>query len=420
VQDVRCALSIAADPPLDLTYADVPPFAWVPAAPDPDGPGCPEALRSRILIDVVHDGAYIPPSFVAGLDRKRIGAAFVRERDWGASAIAHDLAAALHVDGFARVDIARVLLDFNRFPGITTPFADHMNRFAINQPFASRLTHQDKRRILADYYDPTSHAYEAALDGKLIKVAIHTYDEHNRTQTRRPAVSILTRSHGHSRDHAIPVGLFDPLFPSELVELTCDPILRSRVALTLEEAAVHVADNYPYSLPEGSVEVRSQVWYFFSHVRRHYDAEHPRTPEEEADPTSPRNLVWSMLLDTNLRSAESDLLRSYLHMFRRPPERWRDRFEAARTEYEHVASFIDANRERLVEQYKDGLDRPSSIVIEVRKDLVYDFAEGRPIGPRRDDIRRLGRLLAKAVHTYLVTDRALKEEGLANRDPRFS
>lgn len=414
-------MAIAHEPPHELTYEDVEPYAWVQVAPDPEGPGCPDALRDRVLVDAVHDGAHLPPAFVpSGLDPARIREAFVEERDWGASAVAASLASALHLDGYARVNVARVLLDFNRFPGITPPFADHMNRFAINQPFAARLGYEDKRRLLTDYYDPTSHAYEAALDGKLVKIAIHTYDEHNFTRTRRPAVSILSRSHGHSRDHAIPAGLFDPLFPSELAEITCDRILRSRIALTLEEAAVHVADNYPYSLPEGSVEVRSQVWYFFRHIQRHYDAEHPSSSEERADPTSARNLVWSMLLDTNLRSAESDLLRSYLHMFRRPPERWRDRFEAARAEYERVARFVEVNRERLVEQYKSGLDRPSSIVIEIRKDLVFDFEDGRPVGPRRDDIQTLARLLARAVHRYLVTDRPEKAAGLERRDPRFS
>ncbi len=404
-----------------MIFEDVEPYAWVPVSPDADGPGCPDALRGRVLIDVVHDGAHLPPSFVPPqLDRSRIETAFVEERDWGAAAFASALASALHLDGYATVQVARVLLDFNRFPGITPPFADHMNRFAINQPFAACLGYEEKRRLLADYYDPTSRAYEAALDGKLVKIAIHTYDEHNPTKTRRPAVSILSRSHGHSRDHAIPVGLFDPLFPSELAEITCDRILRSRIALTLDEAAVHVADNYPYSLPEGSVEVRSQVWYFFRHVRRHYDAAHPRTDAEANDPASPRNLVWDMLLDTNLRSAESDLLRSYLHMFRRPPDRWRDTFVAARDEYERVARFIATNREALVEQYKSGLDRPSSIVIEIRKDLVYDFVDGRPVGPRYDDITKLARLLARAIHKYGATDRPEKAAGLERRDPRFS
>ena len=43
-------------------------------------------------------------------------------------------------------------------------------------------------------------------------------------------------------------------------------------------------------------------------------------------------------------------------------------------EYERISAFIDANRTGLVDRYRNAVDRPSSLLIEVRKDLVWDFA----------------------------------------------
>ena len=211
--------------------------------------------------------------------------------------------------------------------------------------------------------------------------------------------------------------LFDPACPHEIAEVTADRILRSRIALTLEEKAISTADNYPYSLPEGSVEVRSQVWHFFRHVQQRFHAS--SKPSEPLEAEAPQR-VWRMLLDTNLRSAESDALRSYLHMFRRAPEGQRSLFENARTYYEQIVQYIETNRAELVASYRTSIDRPSSLLIEVRKDLIWTYDKGQPVGPRPDNAQLIARSIAQAVTQYLTQDRDARAHAAANRDSRFT
>lgn len=395
------------------------PLEHILVDPDPDGSPCPEVLRDRVMVDAIHDGNHVPAHFMIDADQVPIDRAgleerFRRERDWGAELVARCLASALHVPGYWRVNTARVLLDFGRFPGITPKSADHMNRFAINYPFSERLSHAQKTDLLENQYDRISEGMDRAIRDKQLKVAIHTYDERSPSASRRPAVSILTRSHGHAQGFGIPVQLYDPAFPHELAEFTADRLLRARIGLTLEEAAVRVAHNYPYSLPEGSVEVRAQVWFFFDWVRRHYEAIHPTAAG------SPREMVWDMLMDTNLRSAQSETLRSYLHMYRKPPGGVRQRFRDARDEYARIVRFIDANRDALVDRYLNSSIRPSSILLEVRKDLIWNFdRQGMPLGPREEDARFLARHIAAAIRDYLCTDRPAKEGAMRETDPRY-
>ena len=61
----------------------------------------------------------------------------------------------------------------------------------------------------------------------------------------------------------MPFGVFDPLDPDVLGESTCSRTLRDRISLNLKRAGFRVGHNHPYLLPEGCVEVRTQVWYFF-------------------------------------------------------------------------------------------------------------------------------------------------------------
>lgn len=397
----------------------------VAVEPDPDGSPCPERDRAHVLVDVIHDGNHLPEEFLhdeqgrALLSDELLPRRFVEERDWGAELVAACLASALHLGDYFRVNVARALLDFGRFPGITPPAADHMHRHAINTPFSQVLSHAQKARLLEVCYDGLSTAFDAVISDKRLKIAIHTYDEHNPTASRRPAVSLLTRSYGHQHGHPSPLQVFDPLFPAELAEFTADPILRSRIALALEEAAIHTADNYPYSLPDGSVEVRAQVWYFFQHLRRHYESFYPVTRYGTPEGPTPRDRVWDMLLDTNLRSARSDSLRGYLHLFRRPPTGQEAHFLRARGEYERVCAHLAEHRDEIVTRYRNALDRPNSILVEVRKDLVWHFEGGRPIGPRLEDARLIGRTLATAIQTYLTRDRAARQRALVERDPRF-
>ena len=126
-------------------------------------------------------------------------------------------------------------------------------------------------------------------------------------------------------------------------------------------------------------------------------------------------MVWEMLLDTNLRSAQSQALRSYIHMFRTPPVKDKALFKAAREEYELIRAFIKKEYEFLVDEYRESSRRPSTLLIEVRKDLVWHFENGTPIEPRTENARLIARKVALAVSQYLREDRPSKDRSSINR-----
>ncbi len=363
-----------------------------------------DELKPLVVIDVIHDGHWIPAEFLRDHEGREISldevrADYIRERDWGASAVAGELARNLGLPDFTRVNVARVLMDFGRFPGSTPRHADHLHRFAINYPFSQLLSYRQKKRVLEDYYDGISELLEAKLAGRLVKVAIHTYDQFNESGTERPAMSILTRSLGYQNESELPAGLFDPLYPDVLAEFTSDRVLRDRISLTLEKSKIPVAHNYPYLLPEGSLEVRYQVWAFFRALKDAFEVERPETREEPC-----YQMIWEMLFDTNLRSSSSEALRSYLHMYRRPPVGQEVMFAQAEAAYEEVEAFCEGN-EQFVQQYRFSRHRTSSIAIEVRKDIVCELGEdGHPTRLRSDNIQHIGNALAEAISTYFKHD----------------
>jgi hypothetical protein len=392
------------------------PYEFVATEPHAGDPHVPFEYEGRILIDTVHDGGAIPKKYrfkdgVPLVDPEELNRSFVRERDWGANEVAHHLASSLGIPGYYRVRLARVLMDFNRFPGTTPPGSDDpMARLAINSPFAMALDHPQKIELLENNYDGISRCMEPVLEGKLIKIGVHTYDEHNKSLTRRPDVSLITRSLTYQRESRMPFGVFDPLYPDVLGESTCSRTLRDRVSLNLERAGFRVGHNHPYLLPEGSVEVRTQVYYFFQFLRRCYEDEFPETLNDPAHET-----VWIMLLNTNLRRQESEELQGYLHRYRRvaDPSR-RALFEAARLAYERLRSFM--REAGIATAYRRSHDRPSSMVIEVRKDLLSRFDDdGRIVRPVKDNAQQIARVIAGAIAIFLETDRQVPEEGRSAR-----
>ena len=182
----------------------------------------------------------------------------------------------------------------------------------------------------------------------------------------------------------MPVDIFDPLYPDILADYTVDRVLVSRLSLHLEKNRVTVGHNYPYLLPEGSMEVRHQVWRFFDWLHREFALSHPET---ESDPSF--QLIWTMLKDTNHRSAESAALRSAVHLFRRATEKRADLYENAIHAYHRIRKFLHAPENDLVLKYRLDPMRCMSIGIEVRKDLVWSFAQssGRSVF---DFLRRSG------------------------------
>lgn len=380
----------------------------VPLSPDALAHGrVPGAILDRIMVDVIHDGDNIPPRYLvdaagAAIGPERFRNEYWLERDWGAAMVAEAMCRHLGLRRFHRVRVARVLLDFGRFPGMTAADAPYLDRYAINYPFSSWLGFPQKKQLLNGEYDGIAAHYDKHVRNTITKIAIHTYDKHNRSGTTRPQLSVCSQALSYRGEHELPNHFFDPIYPDGLAEYTADRILRDRLSLTIEKAGYRVAHNYPYALPDGSVEVRSQVWSFFVYLRRAYEA---ASPETRADPG--HQLAWRMLQDTNLRSTESESLRSYVHMFRRAPTGQDDAFEAGRLAYERIAAYTAANRGALVDGYRLSPERLSSIGIEVRKDLVWEFDGARPVAPKPEAADTIGRVLAEALLVYLTEDRPL-------------
>lgn len=365
----------------------------------------PPHLIDAIMVDVIHDGAVVPSEFLVDKDGAPIPPEVFRphyelDRDWGASLVAGRLAGALGLPAWYKVNIARVLMDFGRFPGTTHESAEYLRRFAINYPFSEVLSYDQRRGVLEGYYDATSRELERHIRGRILKIAVHTYDRLNASGTVRPAVSLVTRSLAYQTSSRLPQGVFDPLYPDLLAEFTADRILTDRISLDLEKGGIPVAHNYPYCLPEGSVEVRSQVWFFFTFLRRRFEEQHPETRD-----LPQFQMVWDLLLDTNLRSSEADMLRSYIHLYRHAPTGQEELFRKARLAYDHVGAFIAADDQRVVNDYRFWGGRPSSMGLEVRKDVVWSFdADGRPVGPRVENANKVAEAIAAAVLVYLNCD----------------
>ncbi len=356
-----------------------------------------------VAVDAIHDGWIIPERFVRALDaaaRRELELVFRQERDWGSFWIARRLAEELQLSGVHRVAIARALLDFNRFPGTSRRDADHLGRFAINPPFDT-LTYGQKAELFARYYDSISDRMERTLVHRSLKIAVHTYDPHNVSGTQRPPVSLITRPESYQMKGRMKTGAFDPLFPSILGEFMCSRILVHRVALAMERRQIPVAVNFPYLLPDGSVEVRSQVWFFFDYLQRHFEESHTLAYDEIAA----YNLVWTTLRDTNMRASETATFREYLHRYRHAPAGLHDYFERARAAYDRVHAYLDHHWHELVDHYRYASWRPSSLAVEIRKDFLFDFdSDGRPRHLKLEAAERAVTALAEGIRSYVEAD----------------
>ena len=395
-----------------------PPVSFVEVSSDPLP--FPEMYRNLISVDVIHDGPYIPPGYLIDangdpFDHELIQRSFEIERDWGANIVAQRLAEKLGLKGFTTVNTARCLVDFGRFPGSTRGNATHLGRFAINYPYSSLLDFDQKRSLLSEHYDAISRFMDKTLEGKLLKIAIHTYDQYNESGTERPHVSLVTRTLEYQMESRMPFGVFDPLYPDILAEFTVDRVLRDRISLTLEKNHIPVAHNYPYLLPEGSTEVRHQVWRFFNWLHHRFDRDFSET---KGDPAYDR--VWEMLQDTNLRSARAGELRSVLHMHREPPWETAGLYEYIIDAYRNIHDFVTRDNQKIIEEYRRSPMRCMSMGIEIRKDLVWSFdSTGRPTGPNPEFGLFVAEKIAEAVATYLSEDRNEMGRNPARKDHWF-
>jgi len=376
----------------------------------------PRGLADRVAIYTPHDGASIPNRYYYEADGEtpRVDPAVLRKRyvqmrDWGANAVAEPLATALGLRHYARCKIARVLLDFNRFPG-STPInnSEPLESLAIGRIYSDALDHNDKIELLDTYYDRISASIENLLGDGLMGIAIHTYDETHASKTKRADLSLISLPLSYQRESRLTYGVFDPMYPDHLAESTCSRILRDRVSLNLERSGFRVTHNHPYPVPDGSIEMRAQVWHFFRFLRQRFERAYPET----MDLTAYRS-VWTLLLDTNLRLAEADALRSFLHRFRRVREQNRAGLDAAVRAYRHVRTYLTESD--VVGDYRRSPERPSSLGIEIRKDLVcsFDPITGHPRRPNKaqqETANRIADAIAGAIATYIDTDRPVYEK----------
>ncbi len=398
------------------------PYEFVANHQPPEDPdlNIDRRYRDRCLIHAIHGGDTVPARFYNSLVQRGpdnideiLANTYYTEKDWGTCQIAERLVQYLNLKGYLRVNVARALMDFGRFPGMTPPDAGHLDRYAINYPFSYFLDHEEKTSLLQRCYDQTSRYYEQLAPGKLLILSVHTYDTHNPGDghngpgTMRPEISMIYRALSFQAKTRMPYGLFDRLFIDELAEFTADRRLTARLSLTLEKNGLGVGLNYPYLLPDGSFEVRGQIWTFFSFLREQFEV---RFPHKRGLP--PYQLVWEMLMDTNLRGTQSEMLRSYLHMYREPPKNQLRLFRAAQRAYCEIEQFLHANRREILTDFRLSPNRLSSLAIEIRKDLVWRFEDRlcrKPVlGPEgliRENVDRIAHLISSAIAVYFNKDR---------------
>ncbi len=395
-----------------------------------------ELAGERILIYTIHDGRRIP-AYLSGTDQPalspaghpeggqaeyrpstrlrrdpRIHRAYRTERDWGANLLAGHLARHLGLGGYLKVELARVLLDFGRLPGRSPAGVAHLKRKAIFPPAGDLLPAAATGRLLG-CYDRLEAIMTRRLADKALSIAIHTYDPLDDDGKLRPELALITgraagaqtrQFGGVEKPTPAAESAYDPLFPMDLREATCDSALSCRVISNLERSGRQVALNHPYDLHEGSVELRAQGRFFFRYLRRRFNQALPGAE------SASHLRVWSMLADIAQRRPASRALHRFLHRSQPAPAGHEWECADGRRAYREIARFLDAHRSELTQDYRFVHDRPSTLVIEVRKDLLCELDnDGAVAGLRLDAqqvARDVARQLAAAVAGYLRRDLA--------------
>ncbi len=399
-----------------------------------------ELPGERILVYTIHDGRGVPsfvpiegspadslgthePALTPSAHFRRDGRRKLRdlyrtERDWGANLVAGYLARHLGLGGYLRVEVARALLDFGRLPGSSPAGAAHLERRAIFSPISELLSPEVTQRLLRDGYDRLEATMTRRLAGKALSIAIHTYDPCDAAGNLRPALSLITGFAGRQPPTPDGDSAYDPLFPMDLREASCDTALCQRAMENLERNGHEVSLNDPYDLHEGSAELRAQGRFFFRYLRRRFTRAFPET----ADSTSYRR-VWAMLGDVAQRAPESRVLHGFLHRSRPAPPGHEWACADGRRAYREIARFVGERRESLIRGYRFVHDRPSTLAIEVRKDLICDLDhDGAVAGLRvnaHHTARDLARRLAAAVAAYVRRDLPASTRSVPELLPRL-
>ncbi len=332
-----------------------------------------ERPDENVLVYSIHDGAGVPAELLGDgerqlMERPEVRRAYRRERDWGANLVAGHLARELGLGGFLRVNLARLVLDFGRFPGCSPAGAPHLERKAIFPPMSGLLSPETRETLLRCYYDRISRALTPRFVGKKLLIAVHTYDALQYSRAYRPEVSLITGSESQARAGMTAERIYDPLFPTELGEAVCDPMLTCRTTFEVEHGGRLVAMNYPYAMSEGCLEYRAQVRFFYDYLRRRFNAAFPETENRIA-----YRRLWEMLFDVSRRAGWSRALHGYLHRREPSPPGLGPLFAEVHCAYRRVSRFAADNRGELVADYRFAGERPSCLGIEVRKDLLSDL-----------------------------------------------
>ena len=382
------------------------PFVEVPS----NGP-VDSDLDRQVLIDTVHDGHVVPEAILPLSDQawSDFRDCYGDERDWGSHYVATSVARHLGLSGYKRVLLARPLLDFNRFAGINELPLGHDHRDAIFPPMSGHLDRRRTRILLEQGYDRIDDRMESWIEGRQVKLSVHTYRPSNEIGTERPAVSLITQSVAYDRQTDLRQASFYEFYPRQLVEFTADRMLTYRIATYLERGFVPTGLNSPYMLPEGAVELRAQVWLFVRFLRERYERDGrcpvaPGTREYEA--------IWNMLGNTNRRSAEAISLREQLHGSARVPRSQDLDFGLLQDVYDDIRRYLRENGGRIVWDYRFSPDRMSTIIVEVRRDFILrmEAVEGRmrPTQVHGGRVDEIGERIASAIRDYLRDDLPLR------------
>ncbi|MCP3957191.1 MAG: hypothetical protein GY719_05005 [bacterium] len=391
-----------AIPSLDGNSSSVPPIKVVDGLETSRYVGA-ELPGEQILVYTIHDGRAMPGDVVLGsgsalLEDPAVASAYRTERDWGANLVARHLSRHLGLGGFVKVELARALLDYGRLPGCSEPGMPHLKRRAIFAPVSGLLSHGSKEALLSRY-DQLEEDMTRRFVGKRLTLAVHTYDPTDSGGEPRPELSLITGPE-QRRERAVMQSVpYGSLFPAELHE-TCDRNLTRRMVRRLESAGREVSVNQPYEMHEGSVELRAQARLFYIYLRGRFEEMFPETSGRSAF-----QRVWAMLLDVSGRSREAGALLGFLRRSGAAPAGLEWDFAEARQAHCEIQRFLAGNWQPLLREYRCSGERPLSLAVEVRKDLLCELdRDGSVIGLRLDgdsNAREIARQLAGAIAEYV-------------------
>ncbi len=350
-----------------------------------------------ICLFTLHDGDVIPSNALGPhteliAARSELTAAHIRRRDWGANLVARELAEVLGLACRAHVPLARVLLDAGRFPGVSSSGVPPAARRAVSPPLADLITGEIKHHIIVEYYDEIARGLARWLKRAQIILDVRTYTPDQPGCGASSSIEIITRRMRYPAHEQPPGTVFDPLFPSALFGPNCNRSLMLQAVVNQAPDARAARLDHAYYMPEGSVEIRVQVWAFFRFLRRRFTEAFPKTHHDVAF-----RKTWAMLLDITRRSLDAELLRGYLHSYREAPPDQQTLFVDARRAYAKIGRFLDLHEDTLVHGYRFSTERPSCITVEVGKDLFYDLDTERGTTRRRDDATDNARTVAQSI-----------------------